>query len=459
MPRALRLLAAVLVVPLIGVGLAAILRPDPDPSYAQLCAGADADLYAACHADFGYRVFAAVSGAAIVGGLALLAAIAAAGAVARTDRRLLLALFQPGLHVTATIVTALMVIHAVLATVAMYAGVQAILPGTPMLFGGIFLGGALAGVRVVPRALFGALRQRRGFAFGGRAIREQAPELWRHVESIAERLGALPPDQIVLALETRFFVTEAPLQTPNGPCDGRTLCCSLPLMRILTIEEFTAVVAHELGHFRGEDTAFSQRFYPIYAGTTAAIAGLGASASGASSIALWPAIAIFEFFLDRFALAERRHSRARELLADAASVDVTSARAAAIALVKSHAFGPLWPEAFEQAANTVVDDGGRVPNASLIFAAAAEDAADPALLDGILETHTPHPTDTHPSLAVRLDALGVPLQDIAAEALRVAPAAPASSLAPIGVTHEGALSMIAVVSRRGSPHGEAPVAS
>jgi Zn-dependent protease with chaperone function len=467
--RLVRLLGCVLLVPLLGGVIATILRAHADSSFGielerslapgdalrkqaltltELCAGPDADTYQACHGDAGYRLFAGASVAAGAGGLVLLAAIATAAAAARTDRRLLLALFRPGLYVTATVVTGLIAVHAVIATIALFAGVQAVLPGTPMLFGGVILAGALAGVRAVGRALFGALRDRRIFVFGGHVTRKQAPELWRLVEVTAARLRALPPDHIVVGLDANFFVTEVPLQTPNGPCDGRTLFCSLPFTRILTIEEFTAVLAHELGHFRGADTAFSQRFYPIYAGATAALEGLAASSTGARAIALLPATAIFEFFVDRFALADGRHARERELVADAASVEVTSPRAAATALVKSHAYGPLWPSAFAEAAATDISAGGRVPNASVVFASAAARAAAPALLDGILETHTPHPTDRHPSLAVRLEALGVALPDITLDALDVAPAAPAATLLPIGVLHEEALSAIAAAARR-----------
>ena len=43
-------------------------------------------------------------------------------------------------------------------------------------------------------------------------------------------------------LDANFFVTEAEVRTPTGPCRGRTLSCSLPLARILTVEEFTAIV-------------------------------------------------------------------------------------------------------------------------------------------------------------------------------------------------------------------------
>jgi len=475
--RLLRLLAYVLVVPLLGVGIATVLRGHADASFAlelersltpgapprtkpltlaELCAGRDADTYQACNGDAGYRLFAGVSIAAGAVGLLLLGGIALAGVAARIDRRLLLTLFRAELYVAATVVTGLIVIHALIGTVSMYAGVQAVLPGTPMLFGGVTLAGAFAGVRVVPPAVFAAVRPGRVFAFGGRVTREQAPDLWRLVESLATRLRARPPDAIVTGLDANFFVTEMPLQTPNGPCDGRTLYCSLPLLRILTVGELSAVIAHELGHFRGDDTAFSQRFYPIHAGTSAAIQGLAVSGSGARRIALLPAIAIFEFLLHRFAVADGRHARERELVADQASTEVTSARVVATALVKSHAYGPLWPDALEQATARPVRPGERVPNASEIFASAASHAAGPALLDGILERHTPHPTDRHPSLAVRLDALGVSLQDVAADALRVAPAEPAASLVPTGVLHEEALSLIAGLSRHPGLDGREP---
>ena len=88
---------------------------------AELCAGPDADTYQACNGDAGYRLFAGVSIAAGAVGLLLLAGIALASVAARIDRRLLLTLFRAELYVAATVVTGLIVIHALIATVSMYA--------------------------------------------------------------------------------------------------------------------------------------------------------------------------------------------------------------------------------------------------------------------------------------------------------------------------------------------------
>ena len=305
----------------------------------------------------------------------------------------------------------------------------------------------MSGLVVVVRSLFGAVRPVQLFAFGGRILPKEAPELWRCVTETAARLGALPPDEIVAGLDVNFFVTQAEVVTPNGPCRGRTLFCSLPLARILTVAEFTAIVGHELGHFRGEDTAMSQQFYPIYRGTTAAIDGLAASGGGARGLALLPAAAILGFFLDRFASAERHHSRARELLADRAGVEATSVRAMAAALVKTHAYADLWPAVFEQLAEMPPHEHRPEHSGSMLFASAAVRGATPRRLEDVAGTSTGHPTDTHPALDVRLDALGVGLAGVSNDALQVAPTPPAISLVPTAELHEQALGTIIAMSR------------
>src|SRR5262249_49361668 len=255
-----------------------------------------------------------------------------------------------------------------------------------------------------------------------------ASKLWHQTDQTAEKLGARRPDHIVIGLDPSFFVTEADVVTPDGALTGRTLFCSLPLARILTVSEFTAIIGHELGHFRGEDTKFSEHFYPIYRGTTSAIASLQAAGGrGWGFIALLPAIAVFTFFLERFAVAENLLSRSRELLADQAGAEATSSRIMASALVKVHAFSGIWFD-FQRAAAELLQQGKFFKNASFLFAQAAVDAARPDVLEGIADRHTSHPTDSHPPLAVRLDSLHIDLAAVATEALAVNPTESAANL-------------------------------
>jgi Zn-dependent protease with chaperone function len=462
--RLLRVLAFVLALPVAGAAASAIVRwqsgarfvgettrglSSGDPARNRVaplqdfCAAPGGDDYEVCVADARHRLLGIGSAATGAAGLLVLVAIAVAGTVAGGDRRRLLAVFRPGLYVTAAAATVLIVLHTLIAVVIL-AGAFLRLP--PFLFFAI-IGGALSGLLVVVRSLFGAVRPAQVFAFGGRLSPPEAPELWRRVTETASRLGALPPDEIVAGLDVNFFVTQAEVITPNGPCRGRTLFCSLPLARILTVDEFTAIVGHELGHFRGEDTAMSQQFYPIYRGTTAAIDGLAASGGGARGLALLPAAALLGFFLDRFAAAERRQSRARELLADRAGVEATSVRAMAAALAKTHAYADLWPAVVEQLAETPPHEHRPERCGSLLFASAAAREATPRRLEDIAQTSTSHPTDTHPTLEVRLEALGIDLAGVSIDALHVAPTPPAISVIPTAELHERALGAIVAMSR------------
>lgn len=72
-----------------------------------------------------------------------------------------------------------------------------------------------------------------------------------HLNQVFVSLG------LVVGLTPTFFVTEADVHCIGGTVTGRTMYLSVPLCRILTVEELSAVIAHELGHFRGEDTVCS----------------------------------------------------------------------------------------------------------------------------------------------------------------------------------------------------------
>ena len=194
------------------------------------------------------------------------------------------------------------------------------------------------------RGLFTLVRKAEAHVVGVHLPPEVVPRLWERVRSIARRLGALEPEHIVVGLDPNFFVTEANVKCLDKELTGRTLFCSLLLSRILTIAELDSIIGHELGHFKGADTTFSEKFYPIYRGTASALQAVAAAAQGgANQLALLPAIAVLSYFMETFAVSERRISRARELAADAEGATVASfLRTAACALVKVHAFAPQW---------------------------------------------------------------------------------------------------------------------
>jgi Zn-dependent protease with chaperone function len=363
-------------------------------------------------------------------GLSLLLLIRLAGGLARNSRNLLVALFAPGLYVTALVLIGLILVHAAVAMGAIYYGESA-------LVGRIHVGviaaiglGALAGVLAIARSTFSLVRKAETLVIGKNLTREQASQLWKQVEGIAQRLGALPPNNLVVGLDPNFFVTEVGVISLSGRLKGRTLYCSLPLCRILSKEEVTAVIGHELAHFKGQDTKFSKRFYPVYRGTASALDALeAAGGEGAGTIALLPAVAVFGYLLECFSVAESRLSRHRELAADQAAASVASPQAIAAALVKLHAFTGIW-QGLQEAAINALRQGKAFVNASRTYAEAVSQRAVPESIQGIAEAHLSHPTDSHPPLSVRLQSLQVALNDVATDALAVTPAEPAITLLP-----------------------------
>ena len=100
--------------------------------------------------------------------------------------------------------------------------------------------------------------------FNGRLLKkETAPALWQRISQMAQKLGIAPPDNFFVGIDDNFFVTEHPVKVGETRYEGRTLFASLSLLKALSRSEADAVLAHELGHFSGEDTLYSRRTSPL----------------------------------------------------------------------------------------------------------------------------------------------------------------------------------------------------
>lgn len=393
------------------------LCQDPGPAFREICS-------------INSIVNLMSNAALVVGavGLSLLLLIRLAGVTARNSRKLLLSLFKPGLYLTALILILLIIAYAALAMSAIYFGEYVLIGRIHGNFIGAIGLGALVGVFVLAKNIFFLIKKAQTTVIGTAISREEAPKLWGVVEQLSEKLGALRPENIVVGLDPNFFVTQADVLCLSANLSGRTLYCSLPLARILSTAEFSGIIGHELGHFKGLDTQYSQRFYPIYRGTASAIASLEeAGGEGPASIALLPAVAILTYFFKCFSIAESRISRDRELAADEAGASLCGAASLASALVKVHAFSGFWT-GLQEAAEEALEKGRVFVNASKTYAEAVVNNANRDALSGIAETHLSHPTDTHPPLATRLEALKTTLENASDSALDVDPADPAIDL-------------------------------
>ncbi len=268
---------------------------------------------------------------------------------------------------------------------------------------------AISSVRKLRQAL-------RGFTpepmqvLGRAAGPEAAPGLWSFVRGVAAGQGAAAPDNVVLGMTKGFFVTSSSilLLPERRVLAGRSLYLPAPMLPLLSRGEITAVVAHELAHFTGEDTAYSQHFLPLYAGmerSMDAVAAKARSKSPGLDAVFQPASVLAGHVMDTFSRTVAHWSRLRELEADRASLAAGDGQAAATALVRTGIgaglIGGAIGEMYERPAAASPDLVGTV-----LARAGAVGFTDPVRH---LEDRQPHPTDTHPLTRQRIEALGIPV--------------------------------------------------
>ena len=391
-----------------------------DPSFGQELAAACSDSRMAA----GGRLAAIVG---VVLSTALLAFIGLTRVATKRDRRSLIRIFKPGLYLVLLSLAILMILDGAVVVIAAYQGESMLLGYVhPAIIFGVGLAVLVAAFGVVQAVV--TMGRRRPIEVDAVALeRDQDPRLFELVDDAAKAVGTLPPDQIIAGLEPNFFVTESDVRSANGTHHGRTLYVSVAASRVLNREELMSVVGHELGHFKGEDTVYSKRFFPIYQGAIRSLGVLQASARGLATIPLAAPLLILSQFFESFAVAERQTSRDRELAADAVGAKLTSREIAASALVKLHAIVPDWIDTARSAALSL-RDGVPMGNLSSRFADRAALGARVGHLSELMEERTPHPIDSHPPLKARLAALEVPLAAVADQAAKLAPAVSAAAL-------------------------------
>ena len=253
--------------------------------------------------------------------------------------------------------------------------------------------------------------------FGQVVTPDQAPGLWRHVNEVAGKLGALPPDHIVVSLAQGFYVTssEATVQPANTSLRGRTLHVPLLYLGLLSREEVGAVIGYELAHFAGKDTEYSLRFLPIYDGVNRSLEALLNTMLASDVIQGWlmrPSFMFGVFFMQRFDDAVNHWSRERELLADAAGARLVGSTAAASALLRVSVLQPH----IEDSLLALCDAASATDLPDAVLATLRE--CQLQLPPEALAIHQPHPTDSHPSNGERLQALNVSLDDALRSATR-----------------------------------------
>lgn len=229
-----------------------------------------------------------------------------------------------------------------------------------------------------------------------------APALWARIDAICRKLGTQAPDQIVGGIDDNFFVTEHPVHLGERILCGRTLFVSLSLLKRLEKGEADAILAHEMAHFSGQDTAHSKRLTPLLLRYTHY---LGALHAGVISR---PIFHLMYLYWGALQLALARSSRARELRADRIAAETTSPVEAMRALLKVSAYS-AYRARVEQGLFERTRIHSNLNIAQAMTVGFTEYAQGARLTTDLGAGAFPHPFDSHPALEERIANVGATL--------------------------------------------------
>ncbi len=272
---------------------------------------------------------------------------------------------------------------------------------------------ALGAVAALVRAIFAPVNC--DFNVEGAVLDQNASaELWNELRSICNKVGTVPPDQVVAGIDDNFFVTELPMTVGDKTYRGRTLYVSLALLKQLQGGEADAVLAHEMAHFSGNDTLYSKKTAPLLIRYHNYLQGL--YDGGVSR----PIFYFMLCFRGLFQLSMGRVSREREFRADRIAAETTSPSAMVGALLRISAYSKyresIEKDLFDQErVLQTANVAQRIENGFPQFAASF--LSDPSV--GTVQSA--HPFDTHPPLVQRLAAVGVELESRDARQLMATP--------------------------------------
>jgi len=256
---------------------------------------------------------------------------------------------------------------------------------------------AIGAASALLKAIFGKLDPR--FEVAGETVSESdAPTLWQRVREIAAKLNTPEPDRIIVGVDPSFFVTENPVTLGAEIHHGRTLYLSLPMLKVLAVDEADAVLGHELAHFSGQDTLWSRKISPLMQKFALYLQALS---NGLSLI-----VAHFmHVFWKLYGLSLSRLSRVREFRADQIGAELISADAMKRALIKITCYCEYRAKTEQGIVEKQkVDRELNLPmQLEQGYAAFLSEFAEKG---ESVEERVPHPFDTHPTLNNRLAHLG-----------------------------------------------------
>lgn len=233
-----------------------------------------------------------------------------------------------------------------------------------------------------------------------------APELFSIIQKLQRQLNAPHFHKVIIVEDLNAGVVQIPRFLGLGSSQNYLLL-GLPLLKSLTIEQFTAVLAHEFGHLAKNHAQFSNWIYRQRIRWVQLVEVLEQNQSRGDFL--------FRPFLSRFVPYFTAYSfplaQANEYEADMIAVQLTSAQAAAealttVSIISQYLDEKYWTEIYKRADDTPQPLVAPFFQLSHALAHDLEKENTAAWLSLSMQQTTTH-QDTHPSLQDRLKAIGV----------------------------------------------------
>lgn len=228
--------------------------------------------------------------------------------------------------------------------------------------------------------------------------RDQHPRLFEELAKLAMQTGQELPHEVYLIPDVNAWVAQR--GGTMGIGSRRVMGLGVPLMRLLTVSEFRAVLAHEFGHFFGGDTALSPWIYK----TRSAIASTLTQLNAIESVIVLP----FNWYAHLFLRVTLAISRTQEYTADRLGAHIAGASAMIEGLKKIHVGGFAWSSYIQTEVEPILATGFSPP-LSLGLQKFLESSNIKNLVQEDLQKELKHGKadlfDSHPALPERLAAL------------------------------------------------------
>lgn len=236
----------------------------------------------------------------------------------------------------------------------------------------------------------------RFIAPGPRLLEKDQPDLFRHLQSVAQATQQSMPAEVYALPEMNAWVANR--GGIMGIGSRRIMGIGIPLMQVLSTQQFQSVLAHEFGHYYGGDTKLGPW---IYVTRSAIIRTVVNFAESGSSVLIKP----FEWYLKLFLRLTQKVSRQQEFTADALAAQTMGPQAIASALKVIHSQSPFFQVYWENEYAPVLQRGYQPPMSEGYrdFLAVPEirSKIDEVLQQAMSQSKS-DPYDSHPALQERL---------------------------------------------------------